>query len=247
MPTAYADDLAYIHDTGFGEFARQSAGGLLEIFQQKGIHSGRVVDLGCGSGIWARELVDAGYEVTGIDISPAMIALSRKRVRQGDFRVGSCLTHRLPRCSAVTALGEVLNYRFDSRAGLDALRRLFGRVHTALLPGGLFIFDIAEPGRNRTSGQRFWETDEWTILVDYEYDRPTQQLSRHIVTFRKTGKSYRRHAETHKLQLYRRGEIAAALREAGFSVNSVRQYGEFRFPEGWIGFVARKRGALPNA
>jgi 2-polyprenyl-3-methyl-5-hydroxy-6-metoxy-1,4-benzoquinol methylase len=62
---AYQNDLAYIHDTGFGEFARGSAPGLLQLFQQNGIIEGLVVDLGCGSGIWARALADAGYEVVG--------------------------------------------------------------------------------------------------------------------------------------------------------------------------------------
>ncbi|HYV03249.1 MAG TPA: class I SAM-dependent methyltransferase, partial [Blastocatellia bacterium] len=70
---AYKADLAYIHDVGFGDFAKNSAPGLLEILRQNGIETGLVVDLGCGSGIWARELSKIGYSVFGVDISPAMI------------------------------------------------------------------------------------------------------------------------------------------------------------------------------
>jgi 2-polyprenyl-3-methyl-5-hydroxy-6-metoxy-1,4-benzoquinol methylase len=65
----YEADLAYIHDTGFGEFARNSAPYLLNLFRRNGITEGRVVDLGCGSGIWARELTDSGYQVVGVDLS----------------------------------------------------------------------------------------------------------------------------------------------------------------------------------
>ena len=61
MP-GYKKDLAYIHDVGFGDFAKNSAPGLLEIMRRAEINDGLVVDLGCGSGIWARELVDAGYD-----------------------------------------------------------------------------------------------------------------------------------------------------------------------------------------
>ena len=77
-PPAYETDLAFVHDSGFGGFANDSAPGLLAAFNKAGINDGPVVDLGCGSGIWARHLTDAGYDVTGIDISPAMIKLARK-------------------------------------------------------------------------------------------------------------------------------------------------------------------------
>jgi hypothetical protein len=47
VTNAYQDDLAYIHDTGFGGFARGSAPGLLDLFTAPGIRKGLVVDLGC--------------------------------------------------------------------------------------------------------------------------------------------------------------------------------------------------------
>jgi SAM-dependent methyltransferase len=81
---------------------------------------GLVIDLGCGSGILSREVADAGYDVLGIDISPAMIDLARRRVPYGDFRVGSVLTGDLPPCIAVAAVGEVINYAFDS--GVTSVR-----------------------------------------------------------------------------------------------------------------------------
>src|SRR5262245_1645681 len=101
--THYHEDLAYIHDVGHGDFARDAAPGVLEIFRSSSIHVGLVVDLGCGSGIWAEELVLAGYNVLGVDISAAMLALARGRVPSAEFRLGSFLDINLPRCVAVTA------------------------------------------------------------------------------------------------------------------------------------------------
>ena len=95
---AYGCDLAYIHDKGFGAFARGSAPGLLKLCQQNGITEGLVVDLGCGSGIWAKELAGAGYRVIGVDISPAMIELARQRVPKSEFHVGSFIRCRVPPC-----------------------------------------------------------------------------------------------------------------------------------------------------
>src|SRR5262245_34869396 len=71
MTAAYREDLAYIHDVGHGDFARDAAPGLLALLRRQGIREGLVVDLGCGSGIWAEILVREGYRVLGIDLSPA--------------------------------------------------------------------------------------------------------------------------------------------------------------------------------
>src|SRR5436305_1060377 len=102
---AYAPDLAYIHDTGFTRFIRTATPGLLRILRRNGIRGGLVVDAGCGSGIWARELADRGYEVLGIDISAAMIRLARRHAPAARFQVGSFLSVPLPPCDAVTSLG----------------------------------------------------------------------------------------------------------------------------------------------
>ncbi|QHG14547.1 class I SAM-dependent methyltransferase [Nostoc sp. ATCC 53789] len=76
----YKEDLAFIHDDGFRDFALKSAPGILEILAQNKIHDGLVVDLGCGSGLWAKELTKAHYRVLGVDISESMINIARTRV-----------------------------------------------------------------------------------------------------------------------------------------------------------------------
>lgn len=240
MTESYKRDLAYIHDTGFGDFARNSARGLLEILHETGITGGLVIDLGCGSGIWAAALRRAGYDVLGIDISPAMIEIARNRVPEADFRVGSLLKAKLPNCVAVTSLGECFNYLFDRNNSISALRRLFHRVYDALTPGGLFIFDLAEPGRGKGPRQKHRLARDWAVLVEVDEDTGTNQLTRRITSFRKVENSYLRDEETHRLQLYKRSEAAKELREAGFRVRTVRSYGNQPMIDGCVGFVARK-------
>jgi SAM-dependent methyltransferase len=237
---AYQDDLAYIHDVGYGDFARETAPGLLHILGQGGIRKGLVIDLGCGSGLWARQLVNAGYEVLGIDLSAALIDLARQRVPEGEFITQSFLEADLPPCEAVTSLGECFNYLFDERNNLSQLRQLFRRIHAALRPGGLFIFDIAEPGRGQDRQQSHRQGVDWAALVDYESDPIRQQITRRITTFRQVGAAYRRSHEVHRLQLYRGTDIANELRQMGFRVRLVRGYGQFRFPKSYVGCIARK-------
>lgn len=237
---AYKDDLAYIHDAGFGDFAKTSAPWLLETLHANGIENGLVVDLGCGSGIWARELSRAGYDVLGIDVSPAMIEIARKRVPRGEFRTGSLLRAKLPTCDAVTSLGECLNYMFDKTNSIHQLRGVFERVYSALKPGGLFVFDIAEPGRGKGSPQRHRQGKDWAVLSDTSEDPETNRLTRRITTFRRRGKDYVRGNEVHVLQLYGRLEVADELRRVGFRVRTLNGYGEQVMLAGCVAFMARK-------
>jgi SAM-dependent methyltransferase len=238
---AYRDDLAYIHDAGFGEFARRAGAWLLPEFRRRGVADGLVVDLGCGSGIWAEMLAAAGYDVTGYDISGAMVEMSRQRAPRGDFRRISFLSVDFPPCAAVTALGEVFNYLFDQRNSDAWLFKLFRRVHAALRRGGLFVFDGAEPGRVPGGRRRnYSEGPDWACLFTAEEDSKRGMLTRHITSFRRIGASYRRDREVHRLRLFNRATVLAQLRSAGFRARILRGYGDLRFPAGYVGFLASK-------
>ena len=63
MADAYRKDLAYIHDVGFGDLAKNAAQVLGAALQRSGIDNGLVVDLCCGTGLLTQELTAAGYEV----------------------------------------------------------------------------------------------------------------------------------------------------------------------------------------
>jgi SAM-dependent methyltransferase len=239
---AYGDDLAYIHDTGHGAFARAAAPVVLDLLRSAGVSSGLLVDLGCGSGILAREVCAAGCDVLGIDVSAAMIDLARRHAPQAQFRVESFLEAQLPPCVAVTAIGECFNYLFDAGNTKQALRRLFRRIFAALAPGGLLIFDVAGPGRVPGGGPRqiYREGDDWAVLVTAEEDRKRGLLMRHITSFRKVGELYRRDHEVHRLRLLTWSELAEPLREVGFRLRRLSGYGEMSFGPGLTGFLARK-------
>jgi SAM-dependent methyltransferase len=233
----YRSDLAYIHDAGFGDFARNATPGLLAILRRAGIRSGLVVDMGCGSGIWAAELVRRGYDVLGIDISRPMIELARKQAPAASFAVASFLKAKLPPAVAVTAIGECFNYTFDGTNSRAELGRFFRRVCEALRPRGVFIFDIAEPGQAPRRAHA--EGKDWAIL--FEAEPHHDLLIRRMTTFRQVGKLYRRSQEVHRIRLYRREDLAGELRQVGFTVRILRAYGSMHLPPACAAFVATKR------
>ena len=241
MAGFYREDLAYIHDVGHADFALRSAPGILRMLRENGVSDGLVVDLGCGSGLWARELLRAGYRVLGIDISEAMVEIARQKAPGAEFRVGSLFEATIPPCEAVTAVSEVLNYLFDPENEGRGLERLFGRVYEALRPGGVFVFDVLGPGQVSGGKVRGFSTGpDWAVLNEKEEDEEAGTMERRIVSFRKVGDLYRRTDEVHRVRLYGPDEITADLSRAGFEVTTTRAYGDHPLAENHAAFVARR-------
>jgi len=238
----YGEDVAYIHDVGHADFALRSAPAILEVLRENGITEGLVVDLGCGSGIWAGELLRAGYRVLGIDISEDMIELARHKAPEAEFRVASLFEAPIPPCDAVTAVSEVLNYLFDPENEELGLGRLFARVHGALRPGGVFVFDVLGPGQvpPGTTSRGWSAGDDWAVLSEREEDAEGGIMERRIVSFRRVGEHYRRDDELHRVRLYPPEAIEDELGRAGFEVATMSAYGEYPLGENHAAFVARK-------
>ena len=238
----YQDDLAYIHDAGFGFIAQHGARDLMRRLRRSHGDSARIVELGCGSGISSEALQEAGYEVVGYDLSASMIRIARKRAPGVQFHCASFLDARLPACDAITAFGEVFNYLFDGRNSHRELSKLVRRAFAALRPGGHFLFDLATLDRIPLAGvsHGFTETPEWACLYAAQGDRKKRILTRTITTFRRHGHTFRRSYEVHRLYLPEARDVLGALRDAGFTVRTLRGYGEYEFPRGLVGFAARR-------
>jgi SAM-dependent methyltransferase len=236
----YETDLAYIHDAGFTAFADRAAPEIIRLLHRHGIHDGLVVDVGCGSGPLAAHLIAADYEVVGIDASAAMIRLARARVPEATFRRGSLETAQFPRSAAVIALNEVVSYVPDPRGQLAALRRFFARVHAALPPGGLFVFDFIASADRRTYAGKSRSGPDWAVAARATLGRSGRVLTREITTFRKIGGEYRKSRETHRVQIYDPAAVETQLRTLGFAVTRRRSYGRLKLLPGDVAVIARK-------
>lgn len=115
---------------------------LLDVYGSRDVHS--ILDLGCGTGQHALCLARRGYEVTGVDRSPSMLEIARRKVANIPgvrvcFCEGDVTSVDLARqFDAALMMFAVLGYQLENDAVLAALTT--ARRHVR--PGGLLFFDI---------------------------------------------------------------------------------------------------------
>jgi SAM-dependent methyltransferase len=98
-----------------------------------------VLDIGCGTGHYAGALAKDGFDVTGIDLDPAMIAYARKHYPAATF-------HTLD-MRAITTLGGAFAAAFcigNTAAHLPhtAFARFLDDVRKAVKPGGAWVLQV---------------------------------------------------------------------------------------------------------
>ena len=238
----YESDLAYVHDAGFGRFAQSAAPLVVDALRRAGINDGVIVDLGCGSGIASCHFCEAGFQVIGVDLSQALIALARERVPTGKFQIRSFVDFDFPPCVAVAGIGEVFNYAADPGNNSTARANMLGRIYEALVPDGVLLFDLAGPNRAPARGHErtFTQSEDWAVLVEVEADPVRSVLTRHITTFRKNGELFRRSNETHRLALVEPNEMLELLKKIGFVATALDSYRALPLPRGLHAYMARK-------
>ncbi|MCL2356206.1 MAG: class I SAM-dependent methyltransferase [Defluviitaleaceae bacterium] len=104
-----------------------------------------MLDLGCGPGIYAEQFHKAGYNVTGLDFSQRSVDYAKKSAHEQNLPV---TYHR----------GDYLVMDFKEQFDLITLiycdfgalsaedrACLLKKIHAALKPGGLLIFDVFTP------------------------------------------------------------------------------------------------------
>lgn len=104
-----------------------------------------ILDLGCGTGRMSCELARRGYDMTGIDYSAAMLNVARaraaKEVPNRDILwlcQDICDFELYGTVGTVICCLDTVNHLIER----DEIRAVFSRVHTYLVPGGLFLFDV---------------------------------------------------------------------------------------------------------
>lgn len=126
--------------------------------------NGRILDLGCGPGLYTKRLSDLGYEVTGMDYSKRSLAYAVSQDEKTEYIYKNYL--ELDECGRFDVV--TLIYCDYGALTPDERKTLLDRVFCALKPGGLFILDVF----SGKSFERKEETSSWTLYENGGYWSP---------------------------------------------------------------------------
>lgn len=128
----------------------------------------RILELGCGDGTPDARILDAqGFAVTGVDISARQVARARAHVPGARF-VQSDFTQLELDAGSFDAVAAFYSFNHVPR---DLLTPLFARIHTWLVPGGLFLATFG------TSDTDEW-VGEWLGTTMFFSSFPPEETSR---------------------------------------------------------------------
>lgn len=128
----------YLNDSSNFWNAYLEAPALISILKPL-VSNKKVLDLGCGSGISSKKLIDINAKVVGIDISEEMIKIAKKSIANANFYVGNI--ENLPFNNQefdVVSSSLALHY-------IEDLYPVFCEVSRVLKKGGSFVFSIHHP------------------------------------------------------------------------------------------------------
>lgn len=187
----------------------------------------RLIDLGCGPGLYVSRLARTGAAVTGVDFSPRSIEYARERAEQEgldvEYRLGDYLALDIePGYDVATMI--MCDYCALSPAQRAALLR---RVGELLKPGGAFLFDVyaetyfetwdemAVYGARMMDG--FWSAQPYFgFLNTFKYETEKVVLERYLIVEPERQTEY-----YNWFQHYSVASLSAEVESAGLIVDSV--------------------------
>lgn len=119
-----------------------------------------ILDLGCGPGIYLEKLSKRGHSCTGIDFSKNSISYARKQAKEKDLDI-NYLNQDYLKLDFESRFDLILLIYTDIGVLLPVERKqLLERVHRALKPGGIFVFDVLN---DRNLEEKFQESQSWSF------------------------------------------------------------------------------------
>ncbi|MGV9355426.1 class I SAM-dependent methyltransferase [Streptomyces misionensis] len=182
----------------------------------------RLLDLGCGTGKSALELARLGFEVTGVDLSPEMLEVARRKDGADRVDFVTADMRALPDLGtfdAVVTMGEPLTYL----PGEEDLARVFRGVRRSLAADGILVLDLPTAGfQDRAATRQIVDETDGTVILwrARAVDSPphTTELTVDVFSCDAEGSAWARTQEKTLLHYFPPHRVEALLTRHGFTV-----------------------------
>ena len=191
-----------------------------------GLSGKRVLDLGCGPGLYTTRMARRGALVTGLDFSAVSLTHARSVAVASGHAIEYVQAdyHRDPLPGPADVV--TLVYGDYNPMSPDLRRRFLGKVKEALAPGGVFVFDVFSRGQfDQFSGglefghrfmQGFWaEGDYFGFKVSHRFDDQAISLDRYRIC-----RPDQECEIFNWIQYFDPADLAAELAESGFAFDA---------------------------
>ncbi len=211
------DHFAWFYSRGWGADYHTQVRPALENHVFPRLAAGaRVLDVCCGSGDLSRVLAARGFAVTGIDGSEQMLAHAREQVPGATFLLEDARDFALDESfDAALSTFDSLNHLLT----LAELESVFANIRRALVPGGLFVFDLNMQEAFETMWRGSFSTVEEDAvgITGGSWDAAAKIGRAQVTLFhREEGGLWRRSDVTVLEKCYSVEEVTAALERTGF-------------------------------
>lgn len=179
-----------------------------------------LLDLACGPGTHAIEMAKRGYQVVGLDLSVAMLAIAGEEAQTQEQKInflhGDMRDLQFgPTFDGVYCIGSSYGY-FDEENNHKVLQG----VHNALKPGGVFMLEVDNRDYLlREQPNLLWfEGDGFTAMEETSFDFISSRFNvKRTLLFNDGGKNLMEYS----IRVYSLHELGNMLHNIGFAVVSV--------------------------
>lgn len=195
-----------------------------------GLEGGIVVDLGCGTGDLTLMLVQAGYDMIGIDQSEEMLAVLRDKADQLEVQERLLLLRQnilnLDLYGTVNA--AISTFDTYNHIPPEQFEAAVAKAGFFMEKGGVFVFDLNTPYKHRqvlANNQFSVETPDAACFWASHYDESAGRVDLDVhIRYEETDEEF---DERFSEYTYPLDQVEATLRACGFELEDVRDGEDF--------------------
>ncbi len=144
----------------------------------------KILDFGCGTGIYAKLLTKKGAKVKGFDISPEMLVIAKRENPILELKIGSGYKIPFNEKFDIVTSSLVVHYLKDWNKMFDEIKRV-------LKKGGVFIFSTGNPVAEMRFGKDYfhdkktywpWSDNKNKKMKIPAYHKTYEQIIKDILT-----------------------------------------------------------------